>query len=244
MDTDKRGDIEQPGPCAVDGCGNEADADYDLCASCQGYYEFCEVCGAWVSGDHGCRHLYWSPLLSMYSGCGSTDIDWGCDIRPCVRQVLTSLGEVLAVRLRNGLASRRYRSGFSGSMLGAERLDFEVGGRWSDGRGGGACRAAFAPPDTDDPQTGRYLVNFAAPDGDTPQPVCDQIGRILTSEAFRLEAVAPNYETSEWLEGVMWLSSLSARADCREAERATVEWIDEWLANAAGFELRAEGDTP
>lgn len=231
--------IDESGPCAAESisqCGNTADAGYDLCHECEGHYEFCTVCDEFIPSGAGeeCRHLFWSGLHGYHSGCGANhDVD--VNARIGIRAVLSSVGEWWAVRLRVALLRRAYWSQYQGSMLGPSSLCFDLGGRWSDGMGGGTCRRADAPADTSDPERGHFLVSFSAPGESEPGPVEHGFGRILTEIAKKMRGRDADYDSSYWMEGVQWLTSLSAADDCRIAERQVIGWIEEWFADLAGF---------
>lgn len=199
--------------------------------------QHCKICDDRLpceEDSHTCNHLYWMDW-GGWGGCGSDDTSES-SVRKDLRAVFAMLSEGELIALRNGLLGRHYRSSVSGSMFGPDWLEFEVGGRWSDGKGGGTCRSKDAPLDVDDPGRGRYLVPFPVPNGADPGPIVD-LGEKFTRHA---EMLREQGDEDGWMNGINWLRSLVARDNCREAEKFTAGCIDEWLAETTGFQLKDE----
>lgn len=221
--------------CEVPGCEAQVDLDRGdgpLCRDHQDYEE-CMVCGEWEDRHDSynqCRHMRWTEYGEA---CGSGLWDERSTVERCVRAVLVTVGERWAMLLRDALETRHYLSFHEGFMFGPQWLNFELGGRWSDGKGGGEFRSAESGPDTDDPETGQYLVEFPVPGGPTPTPVTQGLGKLLTRIAEHHHAL--DVKQDDWQDGVGWLTTLVAAHDCRAAERLTCEVIGRWLAEVTGF---------
>lgn len=204
----------------------------DPLAECeQSETQYCSVCDDHLPSEEGnpCRHLAWMSW-GEWGGCGGEVRDE--TVREHLRLVCATLTEAELVALRDGLLGRHYHSRVDGWMFGPDWLTFRVGGRWSDAQGGGECRNKSAPPDVDDPVGGKILVPFPTPGGPAPTTLMD-IGPKLTRLAE--ERRDDGDWESDWMNGVSWLRSLDAAADCREAEAFAGECITEWLAELAGF---------
>jgi hypothetical protein len=219
--------------CEVPDCSTMVDLDDGNGAFCPRHqdWERCGACGDWFERGDGCRHM----RESVYGEALGAGL-WYDDrsVERCVRAVLVTVGEVWALRLRDALETRHYLSCHAGVLLGDCWLNFHLGGRWSDGQGGGQCRSPDAGPDVDDPQAGWLLVGFPVPGEPPPSPPTRGLGELLTRIAHHHADL--DVDQDDWQDGVGWLVSMSARDDCRDAEHLTCAIIGRWLAEITGFE--------
>lgn len=186
----------------------------DPLAECeQSETQYCSVCDDHLPSEEGnpCRHLAWMSW-GEWGGCGGEVRDE--TVREHLRLVCATLTEAELVALRDGLLGRHYHSRVDGWLLGPSWLTFKVGGECRNkvggecrNKGGGECRNKGAPLTDIGPKLTR-LAEERRDDGDGE---------------------------SDWMNGVSWLRSLDAAADCRKAEAFAGECITEWLAELAGF---------